>query len=182
MPRLPAIDPSTATGKAKSLLEGVQKKLGVTPNMVRVMAGSPAVLQGYLDLNSALAAGSLGAQLREQIALTVAEANGCDYCLAAHAALGRRAGLDDAEIAAARRGSASDQKRAAALRLARALVENRGRVTDSDVARVRAAGYTDGEILEIIAEVNLNVLTNYVNLFAQTEVDFPRQQPLANAA
>jgi AhpD family alkylhydroperoxidase len=95
--RLPAIDPATAAGSTKQIFDGVQSRLGVVPNMVRVMANSPAMLRGYLGLAGALDAGSLGAELREQIALTVAEANGCDYCLAAHAALGRSAGLTDFE-------------------------------------------------------------------------------------
>jgi uncharacterized peroxidase-related enzyme len=182
MPRLPAIDPTTATGSAKQLLDGVEARLGQVPNMVRGLANSPAALRGYLGLNGALAGGSLGAQLREQIALAVAEANGCDYCLAAHAALGKGAGLSEAEVLAARRGTAADSRRAAALRLAVALVEARGRVTDAELARSRAAGYSDGEIAEIVAEVALNVLTNYFNILAETEVDFPRSEPLAQAA
>jgi uncharacterized peroxidase-related enzyme len=182
MNRLPAIDPAMATGRIKQLFDGVAGQLGLVPNMVRVMANSPAVLKGYLGLGGALAAGSLGAPLREQIALAVAEANGCDYCLAAHAALGTAAGLGTSEIVAARRGTAIDPKSAAALRLAVAVVADRGRVADAELTRVRAAGYTDGEIAEIVAEVALNVLTNYINIFAQTEVDFPRQAPLAAAA
>ena len=182
MTRLAAIDPTKATGSTKQLFDGVQAKLGAVPNMVRVMANSPVMLRGYLGLNGALAAGSLGAPLREQIALAVAEANGCDYCLAAHTTLGTGAGLSESEIAAARRGTAADPKHAAALRLAVALVEGRGRGAAAELSRVRAAGYTDGAIAEIVAEVALNVLTNYLNILAQTEIDFPRAKPLAVAA
>jgi uncharacterized peroxidase-related enzyme len=182
MTRLVATDPATATGSTKELFDGIRAKRGVVPNMMRVMANSPAVLRGYLGLSGALAAGSLGAQLREQIALAVAEANGCDYCLAAHAAIGAGAGLTGAEIAAARRGAAADPRRAAVLRLAVALVEGHGHVADAELTRVRAAGYTDGEIAEIVAAVALNVLTNYVNILAGTDVDFPRAEPLAAAA
>jgi uncharacterized peroxidase-related enzyme len=182
MTRLPAIDPAKATGNTKQLFDGVQAKLGLVPNMVRVMANSSAVLRGYLGLSGALAGGSLGAPLQEQIALAVSEANGCDYCLAAHTAVGTGVGLSEAEIVAARRGTAADPRSAAALRLAVALVESRGRVTDAELARVRAAGYTDGEIAEIVAEVALHVLTNYFNILAETEVDFPRAAPLAQAA
>jgi uncharacterized peroxidase-related enzyme len=182
MTLLSAIDPATATGSTKELFDEIRAKLGVVPNMMRVMANSPAVLKGYLGLSGALAAGSLGAQSREQIALAVAEANGCDYCLAVHAAIGASVGLGETEIAAARRGTATDPRRAAAVRLAVALVEGRGRVADAELARVRAAGYTDGEIAEIVAAVALNVLTNYVNILAGTDVDFPRAEPLAAAA
>src|ERR687898_432698 len=108
MMRLPAIEPAGTTGNTRQGLEGVQRKLGLVPNMVRVMANSPAVLKGYLGLSGALAGGTLGAPLREQIALAVAEANGCKYCLASHTALGKGAGLSDAEIIAARRGTAAD--------------------------------------------------------------------------
>jgi uncharacterized peroxidase-related enzyme len=182
MPRLLTIDPAMATGSTEDLFDGVRAKLGLVPNMVRVMANSPAVLRGYLALNGALAGGSLGASLREQIALAVSEVNGCEYCLAAHAALGKGVGLAEAEIAAARQGTASDPKRAAALRLAVAVVEGRGRVADAELTRVRDAGYTDGAIAEIVAEVALHILTNYFNTLAQTEVDFPRVEPLAEAA
>jgi uncharacterized peroxidase-related enzyme len=182
MSRLPAIDPTTATGSTKQLFDGVQAKLGTVPNMVRVMANSPAMLRGYLGLAGALATGSLGAPLREAIALAVAEANGCDYCLAAHTALGTGAGLTETAIAAARRGAAADPRHDAALRFALALVEGRGRIDDAELTRVRAAGYTDGEIAEIVAEVALNLLTNYVNTLARTEIDFPRAEPLDAAA
>ncbi len=93
MPRLNAVDPARATGKAKDFLDAVKAKLGLTPNMMRTMAGSPAVLEGYLSFGTALGGGSLPPGLREQIALAVAEANRCDYCLSAHTALGRLAGL-----------------------------------------------------------------------------------------
>jgi AhpD family alkylhydroperoxidase len=154
----------------------------VVPNMVRVMANSPAMLRGYLGLAGALDAGSLGGPLREQIALAVAEANGCDYCLSAHTALGAGTGLTESDIAAARRGTAADPKHAAALLLAVALVEGRGRGVDAELNRARVAGYTNGAIAEIVAEVALNILTNYFNILAQTEIDFPRAKPLAVAA
>lgn len=179
MPRLPALDPSTTTGKAHELLQAVQSKLGITPNMMRTMANSPAVLQGYLSFSSALGEGALPAKLREQLALAVAQANGCDYCMAAHGTLGKLAGLSPQEISASLRSTASDPKAEAALRFAVALVERRGAATNEDFARVRAAGFGDGEIAEIVAHVALNVLTNYFNTAAQVTVDFP---PVERAA
>jgi AhpD family alkylhydroperoxidase len=130
-------------------------------------------VEAYLAFGSALQKGLLPASLQEQIALTVAEANACDYCLSAHTALGRAAGLSSDALAASREGRASEPRPAAALQFARAIVDRRGAVTDHDVARVRAAGFSDGEIAEIIAHVGLNVFTNYFNRAVHTEIDFP---------
>ncbi|MGF1553369.1 MAG: carboxymuconolactone decarboxylase family protein [Paracoccaceae bacterium] len=164
---------------AQGLLRGVEKTLGSTPNMFRLIANSPAGLEGYLGLNGALAKGGLDPATRERIALAVAEINGCGYCLAAHSALGRRARLSDAEIAANRRGGSTDAKAEAAVRFAALLVRERGQVDAEAVEAVRAAGYADGEIVEIVLHVALNTLTNYVNEALGTEVDFPAAAPLA---
>jgi uncharacterized peroxidase-related enzyme len=182
MSRLQAVDPTAATGKAQALLEGVRNKLGLVPNMMRTMASSPAVLDGYLGLSGALGAGQLPASLREQIALAVAQANGCGYCLAAHSLLGSKAGLTDGDVAAARRGEATDPRDRAAIRFALAVVASRGGVDDAELGRVRGAGFGDGEIAEIVAHVALNVLTNYLNRVADTEIDFPKPPALASEA
>jgi uncharacterized peroxidase-related enzyme len=182
MSRLLALDPAQTTGKTRSLLDGVGKKLGVVPNVIRTLATSPAALEGYLGLSGALGAGRLPAKLREQIALAVAEANGCEYCLAAHSLLGRNAGLADDDVLAARRGDAADARARAALRFVLAVVASRGGVGDTELERVRGAGFDDGEIAEIIAHVALGVLTNYLNRVAHTEVDFPKVASLAAEA
>ncbi|MBR0660140.1 carboxymuconolactone decarboxylase family protein [Neoroseomonas oryzicola] len=162
-------------------LEAVQKQLGSVPNLFRLLASSPAALNGYLGLSGALGKGALDVRTRERIALAVAEFNGCGYCLAAHAFIGANmAKLDAAEIAAARAGRSADPKADAAVRFAIAVTEARGRAADADLAAVRAAGWSDAEILEIVAHVALNTLTNYVNEVARTEVDFPA--PAARAA
>jgi uncharacterized peroxidase-related enzyme len=179
---LTTIDPIAAEPKAKALLDGVQKKLGVTPNMMRVMASNPSVLGAYLGFAGALGGGLLGNRVHEEIALAVAQANGCDYCLAAHSLLGKGAGLSDAEIATARIGTSSDPRTAGVLTLARRLVQTRGRATASDIAQARAASLNDAEILEVIAAVALNVFTNYLNLTADTDIDFPPAATLAQAA
>jgi uncharacterized peroxidase-related enzyme len=174
MSRLPTIQTETATGKAKELLEAVQAKLKITPNMTRVMANSPAVLQGYLSFSGALAAGALEPKLRELIALEVGEQNSCQYCVSAHTAIGKMTGLSDTEIEAARDARSSSAKTAAALKFAREIVAKKGQPTDSDFDAVRKAGFTDGEIAEIIAHVALNVFTNYFNNTTEVEVDFPK--------
>jgi len=174
MSRLPAIQTESATGKAKELLEAVQAKLKITPNMTRVMANSPAVLQAYLAFNGALSAGVLNAKLREQIAIAVAEQNSCQYCLSAHTAIGKMLGLPDSESEAARHGRSESAKNQAALRFAHELIAQKGQVTNADFAVIRAAGWNDAEIAEMIADVALNLFTNYFNLAAQVDVDFPK--------
>lgn len=173
MTRIAPLDPAAAEGKAADLLAAVAKTLGMTPNLFRVAARSPAVLEGLLGLSGALGAGRLPARTREAIALSVAELNGCDYCLSAHAAIGRRVGLSEAEVGAARLGRSDDAERQAALEFARAVVTARGRVTDADVERARSADLDDGALVEIVAHVALNVFTNYLNIVAGTEIDFP---------
>ena len=159
---------------AQPLLEAVKKQLGLVPNLFRVVGNSPAALEGYLGLNGALGKGQLDARTRERIALAVAEINGCDYCLSAHAYLGTNvAKLDAAEIAANREGGSSDVKANAALRFATKVVRERGHVSDTDVQAVKDAGYNDAQVIEIVLHVALNTLTNYVNEVAKTELDFP---------
>ena len=182
MSRLNMINSEQAQGKQKELLDGVQKKLGMTPNLVRVFANSPAVLQGYLGFTGALGEGALGAKLSEEIALTVAESNACEYCLAAHSAVGKMLGLNRDEILDARQGNSSDSRVDAALQFAQRVVESRGWVSDEDLQKVRAAGYDDGEISEIVAHVVLNIFRNYFNHIAETPIDFPKAEPLAASA
>jgi uncharacterized peroxidase-related enzyme len=174
MPRLNPIQPDHATGKAKELLDAVQAKLKITPNMTKVMANSPAVLQGYLSFSGALAGGVLDTKLREEIALAVAEQNACQYCLSAHTAIGKMIGLTDAEIESARGANSSTTKHTGALQFARQLVTKQGRIADADVDAARRAGLTDAEITEVVAHVALNIFTNYFNNAADVEVDFPK--------
>jgi uncharacterized peroxidase-related enzyme len=175
MSRIPT--PATidaAPAASRSLLEAVKKQLGIVPNLFRMVANSPAALEGYVSLMGALGKGALPAATRERVALAVADANACDYCLAAHVYLGRNAAkLDDEEIAANRRGTSNDSHAAAAVRFARKVMQERGHVADEDLRAVRAAGYDDAQIIEIVQHVALNVWTNYVNSVARTVVDFP---------
>jgi uncharacterized peroxidase-related enzyme len=158
----------------KPLLAAVQKQLGVVPNLMKLVGNSPAALEGYLSLNGALAKGKLSAPLREQIALAIAEFNGCNYCLSAHDYLGRNvAKLSDAEINNARDGRSQDARADAALHFARRVAETRGRVSDAELATLRVAGFDEASVIEIVVTVALNVLTNYVNNVAETDIDFP---------
>ena len=173
MPRLLAVKPEEASGQTKDLLDAVQKKLGMVPNLIRTFANSPAVLQAYLGFSSALENGVLSPQLREQIALAVGQANQCDYCLSAHTAIGKMVGLSEEDILDNRLAKSTDSKTQSALRFARSVVEKKGLVSDQDVEQVKSAKFTDAEIAEIIAAVSLNVFTNYFNHVAETVVDFP---------
>jgi uncharacterized peroxidase-related enzyme len=138
------------------------------------------VLEGYLGLNGALGKGSLSAKNREQIAMAVGQANQCDYCLAGHSAIGKMVGLTPDQILDSRRGTAIDPKSDAVIRFARKLVDERGRVSDADVAEVRAAGLDDGAIAEVVANVALNIFTNYFNHVAETDIDFPKVEPIVD--
>ncbi|GGF64905.1 uncharacterized peroxidase-related enzyme [Mameliella alba] len=159
---------------SRPLLEAVKTSLGSVPNLFRLTANSPAALGGYLELSGALSKGDLPAATREGIALAVAQVNGCDYCLSAHAFIGKNmAKLDDAEIAANRRGGSTDPKADAAVRFAVSLVKARGNVTEAEVSAVKLAGYSDAQIVEIVAHVALNTLTNYLNEAFGTPIDFP---------
>jgi uncharacterized peroxidase-related enzyme len=174
MSRLKTIEPKSASGKTKELLDAVNGKFGMVPNTFRVMANSPAVLEGYLALNGALGTGTLDPQIREQIALITAQFNHCDYCLSAHTAIGKLVGLKEQEIINSRDGRASTARATAALTFARQLLDSKGQVSDENMQAVRKAGFTDGEVAEIIAHVAINVFTNYFNTATQVDIDFPK--------
>ena len=174
MTRLKALSLDEATGKTKELFNGIQSKLGMVPNMMRPMGNSSAFLEGYLNLSGALGRGTLGAKTGELIALAVAESNTCDYCLSAHSFIGEKlVGIDVPSLSAAREGKSSNVKIDAALKFSQVLVSKRGAVSDADLNSVKEAGYTDGEVGEIVGHVALNILTNYLNKTAKTEIDFP---------
>jgi uncharacterized peroxidase-related enzyme len=174
MSRVTVIDPRTATGEAKQLLDAVQDALGMVPNFIRVLANSPAALGAFLGLHGIAGAGSLDPQTRERIALTVAEQNACQYCVSAHTAVGRKIGLDNQELLANRAGRSSDPKAEAALIFARALVEHTGQVSKAEFDAVRAAGHSDAEIIEIITHIAMNIFTNLLGKSTQVDIDFPR--------
>ena len=174
MQRIAAVNPAEATGKANQLLDGVQAKLGMTPNLMKTLAAAPAALEAYLNFGAVLGTGNLDAKFREQIALAVAQANSCEYCLCAHSAIGKMVGLKPEEIALSREAHSQDAKHEAGLQFVQALVVQRGEVSDQTLGQVKAAGYTDGDVAEIVANVAINIFTNYFNHVARTDIDFPR--------
>ena len=174
MNRVPLIDRAHTTTERQALLDQIHGAFGATPNMFRAVANSPAALQSMWAAFGALGASrTLGAKLGEQIAVAVANRNACEYCLAAHTALGRKAGASADEMAAAQVGQASDPATQAALRFALQVVEQRGQVDASEVQRLRDAGFSDEAVVEILAHVALSLFTNYVNVALDVPVDFP---------
>ncbi|QDU30781.1 Alkyl hydroperoxide reductase AhpD [Anatilimnocola aggregata] len=180
MSRIHQIVPESATGKAKELLDAVKGKLGLVPNMTRAMANAPAVLEGYLSLSGALGKGALSAKDRERIALAVGQANGCEYCLAAHSTIGKMVGLTADQILDSRRGTSVESKSAAIVQFARQVLDKQGRLSDADLADARIAGLDDAAIAEVVGNVALNIFTNYFNHVAATDIDFPKAEPIVD--
>ncbi|MGE0152057.1 MAG: carboxymuconolactone decarboxylase family protein [Reyranellaceae bacterium] len=173
MARVNLVDPASSAAAVKPTLDRIHGAFGVVPNMFKAVANSPAALNSMWGSFGALGGGKLGARLGEQIAVAVANANRCEYCLAAHTALGRKAGASAEEMAAAQAGESADPRTRAALAFALKLVRDRGAVGDADVAALKAAGFDDEGVVEIIAHVALNLFTNYVNVALNVPVDFP---------
>ncbi|KQV84952.1 carboxymuconolactone decarboxylase [Massilia sp. Root351] len=171
--RIPLVTPADTTGERQQLLGQIQQAFGATPNMFKAVANSTAALKSMWGSFGALGGGVIPAKLGEQIAVAIADRNNCEYCLAAHTALGRKAGASADEMGAAQAGQSADAKTAAALRFAVAVVNNRAQIDDADVAGLREAGYSDEEIVEMLAHVALNLFTNYINVAFQVPVDFP---------
>ncbi len=178
MSRLNVVERESATGPTRDLLDAVQKQFGRVPNFMAVLANDPGSLEGFTKFHAALGNGRLDQQTRERIALAMAEANACQYCVSAHTALGARAGLDESEIEAARRGGSADAKADAAVRFAKTVLDNDGDVTTAELNDVRDAGFDDGEIVEIIAHVAINTWTNFLGKVGQIDVDFPEVELL----
>ena len=174
MSRITVIDNDNANSEQRELLDTIQSQLGMVPNFLKVFANSPAALRAFLGLHAIASEGSLDAPTRERIALALAQQNACEYCVSAHTAIGRKAGLNDAEIEANRAGTSQDSKAAAAIKFAKALAEHNGEVTTAEFLEVRNAGYSESDIVEIITHVGLNVLSNIIGKASQVEIDFPK--------
>lgn len=174
MPRIAPIDSATAESGVQATLAAVKAKIGMTPNLFKTFAHSPAVLNGYLAFSDALTDGVLTAKQREIIALAIAQANGCHYCLSAHTLMGKGAGLSADGVRKAREGRGETAIDDAVAVFARAVADARGQISDADLAPARAAGLSDAHIVEVIAQVALNVLTNYTNNVCLTDIDFPK--------
>lgn len=178
MTRIQPVNTETASGKTKELLEMVQKKMGMIPNMMKTLAHAPAALEAYLTLSGVLSSGLIDGKNRERIALAVGQKNNCDYCVSAHSLIGQKMGLSAEEVINARKGFSTDSKADAIVKYALALVEKNGHLTDAEVAAIKASGLSDAEMIEIVPIVALNIFTNYFNHIADPEIDFPIAQSI----
>ncbi|MGR6872143.1 carboxymuconolactone decarboxylase family protein [Pseudomonas sp. HK3] len=174
MSRINLVTNEQANEEQAALYDAIQGQIGMVPNFLKIFANSPAALRAFLGLHGIAGEGSLDPQTRERIALGLAEQNACEYCVSAHSAIGRKAGLSTAEIEANRAGGSQDAKAAVAVKFARSLAEHNGEVTTAELLEVRNAGYDDGQIVEIITHVGMNVLTNILGKASRVEIDFPK--------
>lgn len=174
MSNVSLIDPAQAAPSAKALLDGVQRNMGVLPNMFKAMANSPAALGAYLAFANGLGKSRLDRKLKEHLALAVAGINACTYCASAHTAVAKSLGIAATETRDNLLGKSADPKVAAALTFARSVIAKRGRLTPADFLAVKTAGFSDEEVVEIIAQTALSIFTNYFNLAVGTEIDFPK--------
>jgi uncharacterized peroxidase-related enzyme len=173
MSRIVPVVSSNVDPKVAAALSQVKASFGMVPNLFATIAHSSVALDGYLSLSKVLSHGRLSARQREILALTVAQENECRYCLSAHTALAKAAGVSEAEALKARGGEGDDPFERALASLAKAIVRQRGHIPDEDIERAQKAGIDDGLMMEIVANVVVNTFTNYVNEVAETEIDFP---------
>lgn len=175
MPRTPVHTVDSAPEASREVLEGLERRMGKVLNIHGEMAHSPALVHGYAALQKVIAThATFDGRAREVVALAVANADGCDYCQAVHTVSGRKAGLTDAEMVAARIGKDDLPDDLAALAaLARAYVEGVGDVPDDLWDAGLAAGWTDAQLAELAIHVTVNQLTNHVNHYLGTELDLP---------
>jgi alkylhydroperoxidase family enzyme len=178
MQRLNSVNPQTAQGRTKELLDTVQQAFGMIPNTAKVMANSPAVLDSFLAFSTAMDKAQIGGKLHNQVKLTTSETNSCDYCKSILSAVAPSAGLSAADILTGRTRNSEDRRTKAALAFANNVLESRGKVSDQQLTAARDAGYGDGEIVEIVAGVVLGCFTNFLNNVADTDLDIPKAEPV----
>lgn len=174
MARINIVTPESANPEQKALYDTIRQQLGMVPNFLKVFANSPAALKAFLGLYGIAENGSLDRQTHERIALAVAQQDACEYCLSAHTAIGRKVGLSNAEIEANRGGTSRDAKAAVAVKFARSLVQHMGEVTTAELMEMRKAGYSEGDIVEVITHVGMNILTNLLGKAGRVDIDFPK--------
>lgn len=173
MSRLNVVHPDQATGAAKGLYDGIKRAIGIVPNIHQGIANSPSALEGLLAVEQVLGKGELKPHEVEAVKLAVSEIYGCNYCLAAHTLIGKKAGLTDEQAIGARRGTVQDPKLQALVKFVVLAIQPKGRISDDDLRAVRSAGYSDGQITEVLLAVGQTVFTNLFNRVHQTPLDFP---------
>jgi uncharacterized peroxidase-related enzyme len=177
MTRTAALKPEDIPADSKPTLDTFTRNIGFTPNMMATFARSPIAFNAWATLFGSLSK-ALDVKTRDSIGLAVSEVNGCNYCLTVHSFTAEHiAKLSADDIILARRGHAGDPKRDAAVQFARKVIVSRGKVSHDDVQAVHDAGYTDANIIEIVALVAMYSLTNFLNNVFDPEHDFPAVTP-----
>lgn len=178
MPHIAPVDPKHAPPPIQAMFDSVQAVLGGVPNIARTLGQSPVALGAWLALMDATGKGTFSFQTRERVALAVSQENECNYCLAAHCAIGSMAGLDGGQMADARRLKGGDDRETVLLELSRAILKGHGLVPDALLRRARAVGFSDADLLELVTNVIQHTFTNYAMRLAQADIDFPRAPSL----
>lgn len=173
MSRLNIVTPAQASGPTRALYDAITSAIGMVPNIYQGLGNSPAALEGALHTDGLLKKGQLSGAEIETIKLAVSQAYGCDYCLAAHTLLGKKAGLSEADTLAVRRGNVQQPRLAALVKFVNAAIRPEARIADADLAAIRGAGYNDAQIAEIVQTIAQTVFTNLFNRVHRTAVDFP---------
>lgn len=182
MQRLASVNPQAAKGRTQELFSTVHQAFGMVPNTVRVMANSPAVLESFLVFSTAMGKTQIGDKLHNQLKLTTSETNSCSYCTSILSAIAPSAGLTADDILAGRTAESEDHRTKSALTFANEVLATRGKVSDQQLAAVRAAGFGDAAIVEIVASVVLGCFTNFLNNVADTELDIPQAEPIESCS
>ena len=163
----------TPEASAAKILDDLKKSIGRVPNIYKIMAHSPAVLTGYTAFSDNLKNGSLNAQDQQHIALVVAGYDKCVYCASAHTLMAHKAGISSEEATNNIHNKSDSSSTSTLLNFCTAILQTKGKVSDQDMAEIRNAGFSDTQIVEIVANVCANIFTNYFNHVVATDVDFP---------
>jgi len=163
---------ATISPANQAIFDNLRKGLGMVPNLYATFAHSEHALGNYLTLQNGKS--SLTAKEREVINLVVSQVNECAYCLAAHTVLGGMVGFTPEQIIAIRKGGAAFDARLDALaRLVKSAAEHRGHAAPALVEAFFAAGYTEGNLVDVVMVIGDKIITNYLHALTQVPVDFP---------
>ncbi|SFT41997.1 uncharacterized peroxidase-related enzyme [Lishizhenia tianjinensis] len=155
----------------QAIFDNLKSSLGFVPNLYAAMAHSETALDRYLTFQGGKS--SLSNKEKEAVNLVVSESNNCRYCQSAHTALGKMNGFAEDEILKLRKGSASDAKLNALVKIAQDITLNKGRVSDAHLENFYAQGYNHGSLVDVIVQIGDKIIMNYLHNLSQIEIDFP---------
>lgn len=178
MNKLSVLKKEQASEQSRQLFEGIEKAVGILPNIYAVIGHSANALGSYLGFSEAQKNGSFNAKEREAIFLAVSEENGCNYCLSAHTAIAKMSGFSEDETLELRAGTIEDKKLNVLTNLSKSIIANRGRADENFVKEFYEAGYDEKALVDLVALVVDKTFTNYIGRLARPEIDFPKAQSL----